>query len=470
MYRIDQFFPKVELHTDGIKRTYWLSEVEFPVPDGMKEEKREGISSRKVSVAFPIGSESFPEISIYAFLPTSPSLVSGLDFLVNADFLLSSNREQIQEHRSWNQWLRDCVPNAFLGGFLNMLQDLELRCNSYSYIPIEKGNRSPFFTPIVTTILRELREKEIILTDDGNWVIPDQARFASKEIRKLFAIGSVPAQLQRTKLVASELEGARYRDRLKSIGVKELTEKEIINCLKDDEWISSKDTAWFFELYKYLQNQSWATKDALLKIKSIPTSDGIIHCPSDLMGVYLPTPSADEVVKEYKELIEFSGIKFLDHQLYQSIHADLKLEEWAKETLILFELNISMICQELAIQLRAKIEGIDLSTLKWATKFICHHFKELSDNQKDVVKQNLPLLLATGKITKPKDWSSGNPLVFPEIFDLQKGWQIVFPILRIGNIWISFQAYIWRVFQKTITKCGEVSLLLLEQHKLLSRD
>ncbi len=363
VYRIDQFLPKVELHTDGIKRAYWLCEVDIPIPNGLNEEKRVGITSRKISVAFPIGSDSLPEICVYAFLPTSKSLISGLDFLVNADFLLSSNREQIQEDRLWNKWLRDCIPTVFLKGFQEMLIDKELRSKAYSFIPVEKANRNPFFSPIVHKILKELREKEIIFTEDGSWVKPDQARFASQEVRRLFGTGQLPSQLQKTKLVASELESALYRERLKSIGVKELTEEEIVECLNDDGWITQKDIDWFYELYKFLQNQSWVTGETIFDCKVIPTNDGIIYCPSDLMGVYLPTPDTEGILKDYKEVIEYSGINFLQTKLYQLLHNDLKLEEWAKASLILFDLTIAMICQKLSIQLRTNIKEIDGSKL-----------------------------------------------------------------------------------------------------------
>lgn len=427
VYRVDEHYPKVELHTDGTKLTYWLSEKEIPIQEGIKEEKRDGISSRKVSIAFPIGSESIPANSVYAFLPTSPSLMSGFDFLINADFILSSNREQIQEHRPWNQWLRDSISDVFISGFQEMLQDDEMRINAYSYIPLAKENRSPFFSPVVKSILTDLKDKEIIYTEDGNWVLPENARFAPKEFRKLFWGVPLPSQLQKIKLVASELESGDYRERLKSIGVKDISDKEILGCLKDEEWLTQKEISWFFDLYKYLQNQSWATKDALLNIKIVPADDQVIYKPSDLMGIYLPTEEAKGVVKTHKEAINFAGIKFLESHLYQTIHTDQKLEDWAKTTLILFDLNIPMISQELAIKASQLISEISCSTLIWATEFIVQHLSELAETQKNVVKVNLPLLLSDGVITKQKGWSPSSPLLFPEIFDKQKGWQILFP-------------------------------------------
>ena len=86
-----------------------------------------------------------------------------------------------------------------------------------------------------------------------------------------------------------------------------------------------------------------------------------------------------------------------------------------------------MICQELAIHLHSIISEGDIPTFIWATKFISDHFADMSDNQKNVVKKNLPLALSTGNIILPETWSDQSPLVFPAKFNKTKGWQTVFP-------------------------------------------
>ena len=332
--RVDEFLPVVELYTNGNRRKYWLSEKEVVVEEKIREEKREGVTNRKISIAFPMENEPLANITIYAFLPTSPNLLSGFDFLVNADFILSSSREQIQEYRPWNQWLRDSISSVFIEGFESMLQDQNLRFKAYFFIPLENKNRNSFFQPVVISILNDLREKEIIITNDGSFVKPDQARFATEEVRKLFDIEPMPEQLQKTKLVAIELELASLREKLTSIGIKDLSSEEIITCLRDEDWVTKRNSLWFFDLYKYLQNQAWATKDALKDMKLIPSSEGQIYSPSELKGAYLPTVNANEIIKIYKKEIAFSGIKLLDFNLYELLHSDQDLEEWARKSLI----------------------------------------------------------------------------------------------------------------------------------------
>lgn len=55
-----------------------------------------------------------------AYLPVWDA--TGLPFLINADFLLVSSREELRENEAWNLWLRDCISEVFVEAFLSVLQ------------------------------------------------------------------------------------------------------------------------------------------------------------------------------------------------------------------------------------------------------------------------------------------------------------------------------------------------------------
>ncbi len=425
VYRDDTAYPRVEILNNETSFFYWLSEINFEKNKEINEEKRDGINSRKVSVSFPINMKNKPSVGVFAFLPTSPNLQSGFDFMINADFLLSANREQIFEHLPWNKWLRDCIAPCFLKGFQEMLLEEELRINAYQHIPLVNENRSEFFNPAVNQIIENLKEMDVILATSGDLVKPESARFASKEIRDLLSNDSLPTFLKTVYLIHPELDDDRFRERLESIGVVELSGDEILECLRDDEWINQRNLEWFLSLYGFLQTNEWANKDALSEIKLIPVQSGIILRPLDKEGVYLPDEKADEMVKEHSEAITFSNIQFLNDHLYKKILINKNLLDWAKEALILFDLDKTMIAQELAIKLKNDKEDLDDKSILWATKFICQYWEELGDAQKDVVKENLPILLENKEKIFIEDLIS--PLVFPENFNTITGWQLVFP-------------------------------------------
>lgn len=425
--RNDKQYSIVDLNINEKMHTYFLSEVNFSVPSDIEEEKREGINERPVSIAFPIKVANPPEIGVYAFLPTSTNIESGFDFIINADFILTSNREQIQENLVWNQWLRDCLSDVFVKGFKDLLRIEEYRFKAYSYIPLRDSNRNPFFSPPVAKILEELYQLPVIFTEDKKWVKPHQARFASKEIRRILFGHNLPRELNEIKLISSELEEVDFKERLESLGVVELSEEEFLNCLHDDEWIVGHDALWYFELYKYLETQEWVTKQKLADVKLIPTSNGEIVSPSDYSGIYKPSEDAYDLLIKHHEVAQLSNILLLNQELFNLLQQDSKVMLWASEKCGLTSLDNSMICRELAIKLNQLTEEVELVDLLKATKFIVYHWNDLSDRDKRVIRGKLPLLLDGDKIILSDSFSEYSPLVFPEAFNQKSGWQLIFP-------------------------------------------
>ena len=333
---------------DGKKRSYWISKTTVEVPDAVREESRSEIYTREIVLAFPLDKATLPDINVYAFLPTSSGVRSGLDFLVNADFLLSANREQIHEDREWNIWLRDNISMAFWNGFTDMLDHASVRYQAYSFIPLEKKDRIPFFESVVSDILDKLGANEIVITDQNDRVLPSNARFASKDLRKLLAGRVRPAQLRLTPLVADCLQTSDFQERLRGIGVRDLSKEEIIKCLGDQEWLESKKIEWFLSLYRYLSEQKWATPDALQSLCVLPTTHGLVSRKNG-SGIYLPSDVAENTQKKHSSIIKFANITYLDARLWKELQKDPELLNWVVNTFNLFESTIDMICKELAI-------------------------------------------------------------------------------------------------------------------------
>ncbi|GBG82389.1 hypothetical protein CBR_g34765 [Chara braunii] len=109
---------------------YWLYQAVFDVPSQIVEEKRVGITKWTIFVAFPFcksGNTGEDAHDVFAFLPTE--VRSGWPFLINADFLLIASREAILFDRPWNVGLLQCMPIAFVEGYLD-LQRRERSCVS----------------------------------------------------------------------------------------------------------------------------------------------------------------------------------------------------------------------------------------------------------------------------------------------------------------------------------------------------
>ncbi|KAL9597097.1 MAG: hypothetical protein Q9219_005380 [cf. Caloplaca sp. 3 TL-2023] len=89
-----------------------------------KEDKRRGWHQTKILLAFPIVDfREQPRLiyqNVYAFLPIRNY---GLKFLVQADFLLTASREDIESTLPWNRTIRNALAEAFLSSVDHFNQD-----------------------------------------------------------------------------------------------------------------------------------------------------------------------------------------------------------------------------------------------------------------------------------------------------------------------------------------------------------
>ena len=68
---------------------------------------------------------------MFAFLPVRSF---GFRFVIQADFLLVANREDIIKENVWNEFLRDMLPDTFLRLFPALFKDDPKRQLQYSWV------------------------------------------------------------------------------------------------------------------------------------------------------------------------------------------------------------------------------------------------------------------------------------------------------------------------------------------------
>lgn len=421
--RDSQRAPLVYLQAGDKLSKYWMTTKTFCRPPEITEEKRNGIDERAVTVALPLSEYIIAQIiallfsgKIFAFLPTQ--VYSGLPFLVNADFLVPAGRETIQFNKDWNKWLRDCIAPTFVEAFVTLIQSNEYRFEACRFIPLKRDIRrnEDFFNPIVEAIHTQLKSMEVIWPDKGDKPVkPSDARRASQEFRKLFARDSSPSFLTKVHLVHKNLE--KYREQSGAIGVRALTTSEQLECLRDEEWLSSRSMEWFIELYKYLASQG-INKEKLRELKIIPIEGkGLVAGKEGT--VYLGTAETPYVFKDL-------GIFFLNQEITANLEADADLQKFVVENLQIIPFSISeFIVRTLIPFLETnRRENPEIITY---TKFIRDYWKVLSLEQQVEVRRRIPLLLKDGRVlSQQKIKELEQQLILPENDDMENGWQLIF--------------------------------------------
>ena len=356
---------------------------------------------------------------VFAFLPTECR--SGLPFLVNADFLLSSNRESIHFSYDWNMWLRDCVAPAFVEAFMDLLKDESHRLVAYKFIPLVEELQTQareFFQPIVDGIYKALKEAPCVLTSRGDQpALPVSAHLISKPERELVELEGLPPLLQTLSLVAPGLE--RWRERLKPLGVPNFSTETLLRAVNDQAWLQRRNVEWFAKLFLRLHATN-VSAAALLNIPLLRCSDEVCRAPSHgtvyfLSGtnasqVSLPTPGPE--------------IHFLDSAVATTVSLNPTLSQWAHDALGVREFSLhEYIISSLLPWLAGQTEN--RSALVVGTQFIAANLSALDEAGLQAVHDKLPWLLDNGNIVARNEMG-GREIVTPRCFEPSDGWPWVF--------------------------------------------
>ncbi|KAE9369948.1 hypothetical protein N431DRAFT_381328 [Stipitochalara longipes BDJ] len=103
------------------------------------EERSRSYETSDIVLAFPVTPDSVPIIEpqeVFAFLPLKKM---GFDFLIQADFVTSANRQDIVMTSQRNQGLIEAIADAFIAGVLQLCQHQTLQYQWMRYLPLENS-------------------------------------------------------------------------------------------------------------------------------------------------------------------------------------------------------------------------------------------------------------------------------------------------------------------------------------------
>lgn len=142
------------------------------VRDLPKEMKRRNWTQTSILLAFPV-----PEVgekpprkthSVYAFLPIRNY---GFKFLIQADFLLTASREEIESTLPWNLKIRNALPEVFLSSMFHFNTGVLKYVWPY-YLPSLSTSVPGIFEPAIAAILTQLAESPVFESCAGTMVRP----------------------------------------------------------------------------------------------------------------------------------------------------------------------------------------------------------------------------------------------------------------------------------------------------------
>ena len=253
----------------------------FDKPADIIHEKRMGIEKRDGSIAFPLNQNRGSAGKVFAYLPVRSD--TGLPFLIHADFILPSSREEILDIR-WNRWLMDCIANLAAYA-LSQLKNQELL--TFDLLEalassMQKLDERSIYYPIVHTINDAFNKEELLPADDGSFTKAQSAKIArSTDLRGLLN----PDQLRllfkishEVKWLSAEITEFRTPNLrlylIRQLGIEEVRPEKFVDLLTDD-FLETQTDKWIIAFYSFLgkdRTELWKKPDAALRKKKNYTS------------------------------------------------------------------------------------------------------------------------------------------------------------------------------------------------------
>ncbi|KAH8882092.1 hypothetical protein GQ53DRAFT_847849 [Thozetella sp. PMI_491] len=267
---------QVVIARDSKPSHYWIAEKQ--VDDPLSDPRRARASRPSISVGFRFdqdGADGEVETQlVYAFLPVRDY---GFRFMIQADFLLIANREDI-EQCAWNNALIAQIPDAFL----TAVQGCNSNDHRYSwlkFLPSDAGYTGPFAN-VGKQIISRITGQKLLESSSGCLMRADELIIVPKRFRDARGRPFVPTTTSLDLL--SDKYPIKFEKELLLLGVKEQTGKDFLKQLQD--FASSRPTVfesmpseWHSQLASALslvRLEDSSAMDVLKTIRLIPLRDG----------------------------------------------------------------------------------------------------------------------------------------------------------------------------------------------------
>ena len=312
-------------HSEVEVREFLLFSETVDRPQDIKHEKRIGINKRDIFIAFSIDNNKETMGKIFAYLPIRSD--TGFPFIINADFILPSSREDIQDV-PWNRWLIKCIANL-LANKMPLLKERNLLTVQLLEALAKRMNEvyeSNMFYPIVEAVHKTLLNQELLPANDGTFVSAKNAKLArGAELRELLTHDQLRSLFQSdddlkwsSKDITQNRSPELYSYLTKKLNIDEVTPYEFAQKISD-KFLEKQDDNWMIRFYKFISNHKylWENKYRILQSKQfIRLKDGTHVKPfndNGLPNAYLPLkemelshiPVVRKEITENQQALEF---------------------------------------------------------------------------------------------------------------------------------------------------------------------
>jgi hypothetical protein len=239
-----------------------ICEVQQEVRDDYitKDWERENVEKREILVAFKLNSEhclikeekGTAHIGVFSFLPLK-EIPSGLNFLVQADFLTTPGRGELARECLWNDWLAQEIYKMIIEKCIpSFLRNDNWKTNFTDVLYSVEGGHELFEAYIKKPLNEYLETNSLLIAEDGTPAKPGELVQIGEEIKELFTEQDMKIVFQEKKIIYPDCK-PHY-----SLDIEKAPSNiyDFLYSPKSEELLKqkakSKDIEWFEKLYTRL--------------------------------------------------------------------------------------------------------------------------------------------------------------------------------------------------------------------------
>ncbi|MEO0092378.1 MAG: DUF3883 domain-containing protein [candidate division WOR-3 bacterium] len=240
-----------------------------PVPQEVKEDyvtkewEREKVDNREVMVAFKLDNEDnlaiekmgTAHIGVFSFLPLK-EIPSGLNFLIQADFLTAPGRGELARECLWNNWLAKEIYRLITDKCIPIfLKHDKWKMNFTEILYSLQGGHELFENFIKVPLRQYLENSAVIIAEDETPTRANELIKIGKEVKELISNEDLLFLYPGKKIIHNDCKSSSY------LQIETLPEDiyYFIRSSKGEELIKRKakckNIEWFIKLYSKFVNK-----------------------------------------------------------------------------------------------------------------------------------------------------------------------------------------------------------------------
>ncbi|MBN2881878.1 DUF3883 domain-containing protein, partial [Candidatus Woesearchaeota archaeon] len=298
---------------------YRLFSETVNVPKKYATDERVNIEKTEIVIGFQLDKEnnkykvnSSNDCKVYNFLPINDY---NFRFLIQADFILTSNRESVDESKPWNEWIREKTIESIKKSFI-ALQNTGLWTEYLNYLPRVNEISEDFFEPISEELSEWINNNKVVPVLDGEkhqWVKPNSICFHNNMLIKIYGTDFIQKKTKFRFLHPSTNFDSAIN---KIIGIEAWSWESEKLCIEDRYWLSSlsknKRDDFYEHLSKEYLNDDYVIEDLKeMKIFYLVASEKPVSFSSSEDAIFWP-------IKSTYKFPFLNSIRFLSHDYRKS--------------------------------------------------------------------------------------------------------------------------------------------------------